>query len=258
MNKTRDYYSYTIKSIENVAFDTIGKITRKNCNNKKVECAELEEARKEKQEAKRKYSTAWDETQKQAYKTSLIEKTKKLTEVATLAKARETERLIEETMSNYLNDPNTLWKIREKLRPENKEKFYIVKDCNGHRVYSPEKAKETVASYFEKLYTPRQIDEEIISWETYINQRITEHALNKNSDCLKVNEPFTIKEVKDVVKVLKKRKAKGPDDIPNEFMIEGGTQIQTILLNLFNRIWLQEDIPKAWSIAELVCLFKGK
>ena len=41
-------------------------------------------------------------------------------------------------------------------------------------------------------------------------------------------------------------------------MIEGGTEIQTILLNLFNRIWLQEDIPKAWSIAQLVCLFKGK
>ena len=47
--KNRDYYSYTIKSIENVAFDTIGKITRKYYNNKKVECAELQEARKEKQ-----------------------------------------------------------------------------------------------------------------------------------------------------------------------------------------------------------------
>ena len=125
-------------------------------------------------------------------------------------------------------------------------------------MYSPEKAKETVASYFERLYTPRQIEEEIISLETYINQKITEHALNKKFDCLKVNEAFTIKEVKGAMKVLKKRKARGPDDIPNEFMKEGGIVIQTILLNLFNRIWLQEDIPKEWSIAELVCLFKGK
>ena len=116
-----------------------------------------------------------------------------------------------------------------------------MKDCNGHRVYSPEEAKEVrkLASYFERLYTPTQIDEEIISYEIYINQKKTEHALNKKVyDWPKINEPFTIKEVKDAMKVLK-RKARGPDDIPNEFMIEGGIVIQTILL-------------KEWSKAELV------
>ena len=30
---------------------------------------------------------------------------------------------------------------KRKTETENKEKFYIVKDCNGHRVYSPKKAK---------------------------------------------------------------------------------------------------------------------
>ena len=62
-------------------------MTRKNYNNEKVKCAELEEARKEKQEAKRKYSGALDEIQKQAHKPSLIEKNKEINRSSNTSKS---------------------------------------------------------------------------------------------------------------------------------------------------------------------------
>ena len=77
-------------------------------------------------------------------------------------------------------------------------------------------------------------------------------------DKLHINREITLNEIKDGIKTLQKGKATGPDDIPNEFLIEGERSVQVILWKVFNQIFAQEKVPEDWKEAEIISIYKGK
>ena len=67
-----------------------------------------------------------------------------------------------------------MWIIRERTNKTGKEKLFLIKNEHGTRIKlcDPEVARETVASFYEKLYQPRKIDEEIKEWQRTIDQQM--------------------------------------------------------------------------------------
>ena len=59
----------------------------------------------------------------------------------------------------------------------------------------------------------------------------------KNYDNLHINRKITMEEIKDGLKTVQKGKANGPNEVANEFLVEGGKTIQKMLLTVFNSIY---------------------
>ena len=58
-------------------------------------------------------------------------------------------------------------------------------------------------------------------------------------------------DVKKQIKKLKNMKAVGPDGIPNEFYKEGGEKIEEGLLDLFESIDEEEEVPIEWNKVQI-------
>ena len=65
-----------------------------------------------------------------------------------------------------------------------------------------------------------------------------------------------IDEVQAALKSCKNDKAAGPDGINAELLKFGGTYLETLLMNLFNRIIHTGTFPKDFNQAEIVAIFK--
>ena len=73
------------------------------------------------------------------------------------------------------------------------------------------------------------------------------------------NEPlFAMSDLEAALQKLKKKKAAGPDEIPNEvWLLLDDTNLQT-LLDLYNHTWDSGTIPQEWAAAIVVSIYKGK
>ena len=70
------------------------------------------------------------------------------------------------------------------------------------------------------------------------------------------NYKITKEDVKKQIKKLKNMKAVGPDGIPNEFYKEGGEKIEEGLLDLFESIDEEEEVPIEWNKVQVKLAFK--
>ena len=73
-----------------------------------------------------------------------------------------------------------------------------------------------------------------------------------------INQPFTKKEVLDVINKLKNNKACGVDNIINEFIKCCPVAIYDILVMIFNIILNTGIVPTIWSISLIQPIYKGK
>ena len=73
------------------------------------------------------------------------------------------------------------------------------------------------------------------------------------------NEPlFAMSDLEAALQKLKKKKAAGPDEIPNEvWLLLDETNLQS-LLDLYNHSWDSGTIPQEWAEAIVVSIYKGK
>ena len=65
-------------------------------------------------------------------------------------------------------------------------------------------------------------------------------------------ENFTAKELNSVIKKLKRKKAIGPDNIPNELFIEANEDTKQIYLEHFNSINQSMEIPEEWQEGNII------
>lgn len=74
----------------------------------------------------------------------------------------------------------------------------------------------------------------------------------------KDQESLTIlnSEVEHVINSLKKNKAPGPDQITNEMIIYGDQELSRKIGCIFNRILLEQYIPKQWKSSKIILLHK--
>ena len=68
----------------------------------------------------------------------------------------------------------------------------------------------------------------------------------------------TMEEVVDAVSGLKNNKAAGPDSIPAELFVYGGTELHKWIHQIIVCIWQGNDVPQLWKDAILTTIYKNK
>ena len=72
----------------------------------------------------------------------------------------------------------------------------------------------------------------------------------------KEKEKITAREIKEAWNMLKKKKAAGPDGIPNEVWIYGGEDLIAKLICILGKVWEGQSIPDDWKAGAIVPLYK--
>ena len=124
------------------------------------------------------------------------------------------------------------------------------------QLQGPEETKEYIANYFENLYQARPSKPEYLEQTTKIEQKVKE--IEKEMTNKPPIENFSNKELNLAIKKLKRKKASGPDQIPNEIFIEANPGTRQIYLESMNTINKEMSIPPLWQEGELIRLYKGK
>ena len=62
----------------------------------------------------------------------------------------------------------------------------------------------------------------------------------------------------EIRKTLKRNKAVGPDEIPNEIFLEASKETLTTLTQILNIIHMEKHVPEAWRNGIISHLFNGK
>ena len=70
--------------------------------------------------------------------------------------------------------------------------------------------------------------------------------------------PFTMIELSEVIKQLRKAKAPGPDNIRNEMVLLLDYIGEQQLLEMFNDCFSSATVPQEWKEALIVSIYKGK
>ena len=71
-----------------------------------------------------------------------------------------------------------------------------------------------------------------------------------------INRDFTLEEVTKAIKTLKPGKAVGLDNIPNEFLINGGEKLWKLLTILYNKVKQSSDFPPGWNKGRVTLIHK--
>ena len=87
------------------------------------------------------------------------------------------------------------------------------------------------------------------------NRHQPEHLDEEEGDI--IDEPITVEEVEKAVKDLGRGKAMGQDDIPGEFLKEGGEILYEWISEFLNQVIEQEKIPEGWKKGIVTMIHKG-
>ena len=106
-------------------------------------------------------------------------------------------------------------------------------------------------------------EEQLERWAEHFNERLNRPAPEDLPDIppaaavlpIKCGKPSRL-EIKEQMKILKNRKASGPDGVPAETLKVDITTTTEILCKLFGEIWKKEEVPKDWKEGLLVKLPK--
>ena len=127
------------------------------------------------------------------------------------------------------------------------------------------KNESEVWKFFNKTRRIRKTTENTIKKEEWNNHFIkllegTEErkvgASRNKQEVLDEKEKVTAKEIKYYFRKLKKKKAAGIDDIPNEVWLYGGEDLVNNQVCVIGKVWDGEKIPEDWKTAIIVPLYK--
>ena len=147
------------------------------------------------------------------------------------------------------------WRMKAEAEAEIQNDYDTITE-EGKLLQGPEETKEYIANYFEDLYQarPSKPSYEQSTKEIEENVKEIEQQMREKP---KIPE-FTAEELKAVIKKLKRKKAAGPDNIPNEIFIEADHKTREIYRKNFNEISENLTIPQIWQDGELKRLWKNK
>ena len=148
------------------------------------------------------------------------------------------------------------WKIRRKILSQGKNENYDLVTEEGEKITDPETTKEYIANFYENLYQAREGTKDYEQWTEHIKKTVNKIEAEANN--LPDEPDFTEKEVKQVVKYMKRGKSPGPDGIPNEIFTESNRINLKTHAIIMNNIKNTTEIPKQWTEGHLKRLYKGK
>ena len=151
---------------------------------------------------------------------------------------------------------NEFWKQSKRLLNKGQHELYDTITEDSTKLENPEEAKTHIRKYFKDLYQAQPGKLEYEQWTEHIQQNVKE--TNKQMDELPDPCPITTKEIKQATKQLKQGKSMGPDNIPNEAIIEANQTVLEIYKAELNKIIKNRTPPLQWQKGLIRRLYKGK
>jgi hypothetical protein len=172
-----------------------------------------------------------------------FQKTKKEFKRIVKKKHREArEKLLQRISDCQDKDPTTFWKMLNKLRESRIKK-------------NPIPTNEWTA-YFKKLHNTSLSDDYDNKFTEIIESKL-DMLFDNNSTQEVLDREFTMEEIKTGIKVLKNKKACGPDSITNEMLKVGQDELAGLILKLFNLVLKTETFPQSWTTGFIVPVYKS-
>ena len=131
----------------------------------------------------------------------------------------------------YFNAMKSLKKARTR-----KQTAWGIKSSGGEPLTEKIEILERWASFYEDLYSGNQDHPEIVTTDTI--------------------PKILLEEVQHILKILKQKKAAGPDEISPELLKFGGPFLEQLLLKLFNNMISSGIFPQSFKESEIVTIFK--
>lgn len=138
-------------------------------------------------------------------------------------------------------DIRLFWKLINQQKRRKSNACYKL-SYDSKTASEPQAIANLFSEYFKKLYT---FDDN--------------HAFDKRTHKrnFSLSSHFTINDIVNQLKTLKKRKSPGIDCVQNEHIIYGGRKLHDCLSKLFTSIMTLQYIPQAWKTGIIVPLYKG-
>ena len=250
--KTGHSYKELERAIKDSLTKKIGKktITIKE-KKRKRETKDIKELRKSKKEQRKKFEAADQENKHKELQEyyNCQNKLRKAVEEAEKGRIKQ----IMERISNS-KDKNEIWKVRKRLLGRSNDDFDTITE-EEQLLTNSEETKEYIAQYYENLYQAREESEEGKSWTPVIKEE------NNKTEMVARNTQVPListQEIKKARKKLRKKKSCGPDEIPNEVLINTSDKILEYAKRCFNKVSTTLEIPRAWKEGRIVRIYKGK
>ena len=149
------------------------------------------------------------------------------------------------------------WKLRRKVCPRPLEQLTSKMDKEGNIVTNPERLKQIYIEAYTERLQHREILPHLQEYKT-----LREEAFQYRLMAAKENKspPWTMDQLENVLKKLKKGKATDPLGLVNElFMLDNiGTDLKESVLLLMNKIKDQMTEPEFMEMANITSFWKGK
>ena len=235
--------------IQKAAWKSIGKTTIKPGQAPKPSL-EMQKFRAERNEARKDFERESDPTRKLVYLNNYREKQE---DVRALARKEEEEEVTRKFETMIQQGSNGFWKERRAMNTDRTSEWMIIKDENGKRIFDQEKNKDTIASYYEKLYSNGEVPPH--PFHEYV--RKTVQALSQeNSDNGEIDTVPTKAEIKQAIQNKKNKKA--TSDWKNEVIKKGGDPMVDLIYPVIRAFWNEEKAPEQWNEGVITNVWKGK
>ena len=170
----------------------------------------------------------------------------------TLKRAERLKEVVEQMTIDGNFNVQKYWKLRKSGNRKRQTCSSVIKD--GEEVYDDDLIMKAFSDEFkERLEKPEKEEwlENLSRKIDIILDLITEKIVHKSA-------PFTMKELKAVIKAIVGGKASGPDEIPPELFKYGGEALEKLLLEMVNEIKESAEIPEQWNNVDISTIYKNK
>ena len=244
-------YKKWLKTIEEAAWQTIGKTTIKNGTHAKTS-DEVKEMGVLKKQLKQKIENEVDKEKKY----DLVNEYKSLQEDTRKLIIKERSLHIEDKFRSIVSDQSRVnfWKEKRNMTKNPTLESLVVKDVNDQRVFEPHHIKEATANYYENLY--RNKNPLTRPFHTELKTRINVYSCDMSNDDLSINNPPCNAEIATVI--AKKKNGKSTTDLKNEMLKRPGDSMLQIISPMIRTIWKEENIPEPWRKGLITSLWKGR
>ena len=238
------------KCIENIAFHTIGKTTRKN-KSYIPESIAVKGLRKERRNIKKQLEKEADSAKRAYLKEQYVESQKLVQNQLQREEKENTEKKIQQILSG---NKNVFWKDRSNFIKNTCDEWNVTKDPKGKRLFDPCQIKDNMANFYQNLYT-----KPIIIHHPYHNEIIetnNQNMMNLSFENSEYNLEPSMDEVKEVLR--KKKNGKSTTDIKNEVLKRGGDPMVTLIYPLVIQFWRSEKVAKQWNDGIISSIWKNR
>ena len=177
--------------------------------------------------------------------------------------ANENVKKIQDNLSALSNtdgsmDVSGVWKLKKKIFPKNSQSLPVSKKgLNGRLISNPDELKKLYLSTYQHRLRHRPMKPGFEQLKI-----LKEELCSKRLRLVKMrpNEPWAEKDLMKVLRSLKNNKCRDPHSLINELFKPGviGSDLQSSLLLIFNRIKSEFDIPEMMQFANIISIYKGK